>query len=185
MNRNRNVKNILCSGALLVSLTLVASCASTRTQKSTGEVVDDAVVTTRVKSALIADPVTKARDIDVITFKGRVQLNGFVDSTQQRNEAKVVATKVNGVVDVDNNLKLKGADRSAGVAIDDAGISIKVKAALIGDKRTEAHQIEVQTRDGVVLLAGFVDSGVARSAAAEIAGAVSGVSKVDNQITVK
>lgn len=185
MKRSLSEKNIVRIGAFFASVTLMAACASTRTQKSTGEVVDDAVVTTRVKTALIADPITKARDIDVITFKGRVQLNGFVDSTQERNEAKVVASKVSGVEAVDNNLKLKGSDRSAGVAIDDAGITMKVKAALIGDKRTEAHQIEVQTRDGVVLLAGFVDSGVARSAAAELASAVSGVSKVDNQITVK
>jgi len=185
MKRNSSAKNIVRIGAFFASVTLMTACASTRTQKSTGEVVDDAVVTSRVKTALIADPITKARDIDVITFKGRVQLNGFVDSTQERNEAKVVASKVSGVEEVDNNLKLKGSDRSAGVAIDDAGITMKVKAALIGDKRTEAHQIEVQTRDGVVLLAGFVDSGVARSAAAEVASAVSGVSKVDNQITVK
>lgn len=172
-------------GSLFCVALIMIACAATRTQKSTGEVIDDTVITTRVKTALVGDPITKARDIDVATFKGRVQLNGFVDSTQEKTTASAIARQVNGVSSVDNNLKLKGDERSAGEAVDDTAISVKVKAALIGDKRTEAHQIDVTTRDGVVLLGGFVDSAMARSAAAEVANSVKGVTKVDNKIAVK
>jgi osmotically-inducible protein OsmY len=68
----------------VMTLAMVA-CASTRTQKSAGEQVDDTVTTAAVKSALIADPVTKAHQIDVETFKGTVQLNGFVDTRRARS----------------------------------------------------------------------------------------------------
>ena len=179
-SRNRYAATI----ALSLALGLTA-CASTRTQKSMGEGVDDAVIATRVKSALIGDPATKARDIDVAVFKGRVQLNGFVDSAPERAEAVSVTSKVSGVASVENNLRLKGEERSAGEAIDDVTLSTKVKAALALDERTKAHQIDVQTRNGVVLLGGFVDSATARTAATEVAKGVHGIASVDNQLTVK
>jgi hyperosmotically inducible protein len=171
--------------ALTGSALLVSACASTRTQKSFGEGVDDAAITTRVKTALIADPITKARDIDVAVFKGRVQLNGFVDSAEERTEAAAVASRVSGVTNVEDNLAVKTGSRTVGEALDDATISTKVKAALIADERTKAHQIDVQTHDGTVLLGGFVDNSVARAAATEVTAAVTGVVKVDNQLTVK
>jgi hypothetical protein len=58
-------------------------------------------------------------------FKGRVQLNGFVDSDQERLQAIAVARKVDGVTDVDNNLKLKGAERTAGEVVDDATLTAR------------------------------------------------------------
>ena len=72
-------KGFVSAVMLVVTMAMVA-CASTRTQKSAGEQVDDSVTTGLVKSALIADPVTKAHQIDVEVFKGTVQLNGYVDS---------------------------------------------------------------------------------------------------------
>ena len=62
----------------------MVACASTRTQKSAGEQVDDTVTTASVKCSLIGDPVTKAGQIDVEVFKGTVQLNGFVDSAASK-----------------------------------------------------------------------------------------------------
>jgi hyperosmotically inducible protein len=167
------------------ALFMAVACASTRTQKSAGEGIDDAVIATSVKTALIGDPVTKARNIDVAVFKGRVQLNGFVDSTAEKAQAVVVAQKVNGVTGVEDNLKLKAAERTAEQALGDTAISVKVKAGLAADKRTEAHQIDVQTRNNVVLLGGFVDNAASRSAATDVAKAVEGVTSVDNQLAVK
>jgi hyperosmotically inducible protein len=164
---------------------IATACASTPGQKSAGEQFDDTVVTAQVKAALIGDPITKARQIDVEVFKGRVQLNGFVDSAAERSQATTVARGVTGVSVVDNNLKLKGAERTAGEVIDDATISGSVKASLAEDSRTNAHQINVETRDGVVLLAGFVNSPAERGAAGEIADSVAGVKSVDNQIALK
>jgi len=169
----------------IVSLLMATACTSTRTQKSAGEGIDDAVISTGVKSALIADPLTKAHNIDVEVFKGRVQLNGFVDNNQERVQAVALARKVDGVTAVDNNLALQGANRSAGEATDDATLTGKVKSALIGDERTKAHQINVETQHGVVLLAGFVSNDASRTAAGEIARAIVGVKSVNNQIAIK
>jgi hyperosmotically inducible protein len=182
MNKLFSVRNVTLA---TVVLCLAAACSSTRTQKSAGETVDDAVIATKVKAVLIDNEMTKARDIDVEVFKGRVQLNGFVDSSAESTEAARVARSVNGVVGVDNNLKLKGPGRTAGDVVDDGAISAAIKAALASDERTKAHQIDINTRSGVVLLAGFVDTAAARSAAFDITTGVKGVVKVDNQIVVK
>src|ERR1044071_4718294 len=116
----------------LVTLAMVA-CASTRTQKSPGEQVDDSVTTGRVKAALIADPTTKAHQIDVETFKGTVQLNGFVDSAASKSRASEVGKGTKGVTAVRNNLTVKTTGREAGTVVDDSAITAKVKAALAGD----------------------------------------------------
>jgi len=173
-------------GALVfvMSLAMVA-CASTRTQKSPGEQVDDSVTTGRVKAALIADPVTKAHQIDVETFKGTVQLNGFVDSSASKERASQVARGTKGVTAVQNNLTVKTDPRSGEQVVDDGAITAKVKAALAGDPRTKAHQVNVEVREGVVQLSGFVDNAEAKATAAELARNVEHVRSVNNQIDVK
>jgi len=168
----------------LVTLAMVA-CASTRTQKSAGEQVDDSVTTGRVKAALIADPVTKAHQIDVETFKGTVQLNGFVDTAASKDRASEVARGTKGVTKVQNNLTVKSDPRSASDTVDDGAITMKVKAALAGDPRTKAHQVNVETREGVVQLSGFVDNSEAKSTAEELARSVDNVKSVDNELSVK
>jgi osmotically-inducible protein OsmY len=72
-----------------------------------GRVVDDSVITGKVKAALVADPTTKAHQISVETFKGTVQLNGFVDDMAARKRAAEIAANVAGVRDVKNNLELR------------------------------------------------------------------------------
>jgi osmotically-inducible protein OsmY len=97
----------LCLAAML-GLT-VAACAPTRTRESAGEVVDDSVITAKVKAALVKEPDTKAYQIQVDTFRGVVQLSGFVDSTQARSKAVSVARTVGGVKEVRNSLEVKEA----------------------------------------------------------------------------
>src|ERR1041384_4442823 len=75
-----------------------------------GRVVDDSVITGKVKAALVADPTTKAHQITVETFKGVVQLSGFVDSREARSRAEQVAQQVEGVKDVKNDLELRSAN---------------------------------------------------------------------------
>ena len=89
-----------------VSATLVA-CASGPRTEGTAEYVDDTVITTRVKSAVLAEPTLKSAEINVETFKGRVQLSGFVNSQNDINRAVVVARAVPGVTSVANDMKLK------------------------------------------------------------------------------
>lgn len=170
---------------LAIAAASLAACSATRTQKTAGEQVDDSVLTGKVKAALIADPNTKARQIDVETFRGTVQLNGFVDSADAKAAATRVAQSVEGVQKVDNNLSVQDSSRSAGEVIDDGMITAKVKAALIADPTVKAHEVNVETREGVVQLSGFVDSSEAKSTAADVAKRVAGVKDVQNDLQVK
>ncbi len=91
----------------IASLILVPGCASSRTKASTGEFIDDSVVTAKVKAALVRNDSTPGTAIKVETFKGVVQLSGFVDTAAQKAEASAVAGKVEGVKEVLNDIKVK------------------------------------------------------------------------------
>ncbi len=162
-----------------------AACSSTRTQRAPGEHLDDAVILGNVKAALIAEPKTSAREINVEVYRGIVQLNGFVDSPAERSRATAVATEVDGVQEVRNNLAIKDDSTTLGEIVDDSLLTAKVKAALIESPDTKAHQITVETKDGVVQLSGFVDTPMAKSAATTVALSVTGVKNVINEISVK
>jgi hyperosmotically inducible protein len=84
-----------------------AGCASTPTRESTGEYVDDSTITAKVKAAFVKDPIVKALDVKVETFKGSVQLSGFVNSESERTQAGAVAAAVSGVTGVKNDIVVK------------------------------------------------------------------------------
>lgn len=90
--------------AMLLTLT---GCASTSKEKSTGEYLDDAVITTKVKAAFVEHDDLKATEIQVETFKGVVQLSGFVANRAHIGKAEQVARKVNGVKSVKNDIRVK------------------------------------------------------------------------------
>ena len=93
--------------ALLMFVAALAACASTRTHESTGEYVDDSVITTKVKALLAEDDFLKSFQIGVETDKGRVQLSGFVNSQNAVDKAGQIARSVKGVTSVKNNLIVK------------------------------------------------------------------------------
>ena len=93
--KHRNTAAVLL--AALMASTVVVGCSSTPTQQSAGQAVDDGVVTAKVKAALVADPVTKAHQINVETFKGTVQLSGFVETDEARTRALQLARDMEGV----------------------------------------------------------------------------------------
>ena len=163
----------------------MAACTATRTQKTAGEQIDDSVLTGKVKAALVDDSATKAHQIDVETFRGTVQLNGFVDSADAKAAATRVANSVEGVQRVDNNLAIQDSKRSAGEVIDDSVVTAKVKAALIADPNVKAHEVNVETREGVVQLSGFVDNDQAKTTATDVAKRVAGVKEVKNDLQIK
>jgi osmotically-inducible protein OsmY len=103
--KKRNIV-IHCLVLLMLIATFVA-CASTRTQESTGEYVDDSVITTKVKSLLAADDFLKSFQISVETYKGTVQLSGFVGSQKAVDKAGEIARSVKGVTSVKNDLVVK------------------------------------------------------------------------------
>jgi len=92
---------------ILLAIAVLAGCAATRTQESTGEYVDDSTITAKVKAAIFDDPALKVFQINVETFKGVVQLSGFVNSPEVVSRAAVVASRVSGVKSVKNNLLVK------------------------------------------------------------------------------
>lgn len=90
-----------------LALASVLGCASTPTQEGTGEYLDDTVITTKVKSAIFSDPGLKSAEINVETFKGVVQLSGFVSSVADQRKAVELARSVKGVSSVKDDMRLK------------------------------------------------------------------------------
>ena len=103
MNYLNRISVLLIAGALVA----FAGCASTSKQEGTGEYVDDVVLTTKAKAAIFNQPELKSAEINVETFKGVVQLSGFVSSQSNINMAVTAVRAVNGVVAVKNDMRLK------------------------------------------------------------------------------
>ena len=96
------------SAFLIVALMATAvGCAGTSERQSTGAYIDDSWITTKVKSDILAEPSLKVTDINVETYKGAVQLSGFVDSAASRDKAVALARSVKGVTSVKNDMRLK------------------------------------------------------------------------------
>ncbi len=103
----RKLKSL--SHALLALLVVaLVGCASTRTQEGTGEYFDDTWITTKVKAAMFNEPKLKSAEINVETFKGEVQLSGFVSSEQDILKAVSLAREIKGVKSVKNDMRVKG-----------------------------------------------------------------------------
>lgn len=92
--------------ALMFAL-LLAACASTSDQESAGEFLDDSVITARVKAAFVKDPMVSALAVSVESFKGAVQLSGFVKTAAERDQAVKIADGVPGVTQVFNSIQIR------------------------------------------------------------------------------
>ena len=97
----------LSAAILAVTLVTAVGCSSTQSKEGTGEYVDDSVITTKVKAAIFNEPTLKSAEINVETFKGVVQLGGFVNSQADINKAVEVARSIKGVTSVKNDMRLK------------------------------------------------------------------------------
>ena len=96
----RILQLLICIGVISTFL----GCAATHKQESAGQYLDDSVITTKVKAAIFDEPSLKTLQINVKTFKGIVQLSGFVDSAQSATKAGEVAGRIEGVKEVKNSL---------------------------------------------------------------------------------
>jgi len=103
VKRDRMFKFLMCIWLITVFL----GCSATQKHESTGEYIDDSVITTKVKSAIFDEPSLKVFQISVTTYQGVVQLSGFVDSAQIVKKAGEVAGRVEGVKGVKNDLVVK------------------------------------------------------------------------------
>lgn len=101
------IKPLVLATLLAVTALTSQGCASTRTSEGTGEYVDDTVITAKVKAAFLAEEGLKVAEINVETFKGVVQLSGFVNSRADANRAISLARAVSGVVTVKDDMRMK------------------------------------------------------------------------------
>lgn len=183
-----------CSLALGVSLVVFAAGCSPKTDvvaeptapaTTVGMEIDDTVVTTRVKSALIEHNDTKGFDIKVETRKGVVQLSGFVDNRSQADRAMSVARSVERVKGTTDAMTLKEGKVSIGNAVDDTVVTTRVKTALLAAPEVKSAEIAVVTRKGEVQLSGFVATQAQIDQAVSVTRGVEGVQAVVNQIAIQ
>ena len=92
---------------LALALASVLGCAATETKQATGEYFDDSWITTKVKASLVEDPLVKATEVNVETYKGAVQLSGFVSSNAAMQQAVKVTKGIKGVTSVRNDIRIK------------------------------------------------------------------------------
>ena len=169
---------------LLVLLMLTLIPAFAHADKSPGEHIDDATVTSRVKFALLEQAAEEAMAINVEVSKGVVQLSGWVGSDRAKTEAGHIAEGTAGVVAVSNRLLVSTGKRSAGRTLDDSILAAKVKLALSENEGTNAVRINVEVRNAVVELSGFVDSYSERDEAVSLVEDIEDVDQVINSIDI-
>jgi hyperosmotically inducible protein len=150
-----------------------------------GTEIDDSLLTTRVKAALLDNIDIKSLDLKVETRKGDVMLSGFVDNQDQIDHALAIARSVPGVVMVSNGVSLKGAPTTIGTKLDDGIITAQVKAALMADDSVKSTGIAAVTRDGIVQLSGFVNNQPQIDRALAVAGSIKGVVRINNEMSIK
>jgi osmotically-inducible protein OsmY len=102
-----NSFKIITAFFLTLALMTTVGCGATQSKESTGEYLDDSVITSKVKTAIFSDETLKVAEINVETFKGVVQLSGFVNSREDINKAVNVARQVKGVISVKNDMRVK------------------------------------------------------------------------------
>ena len=181
---------------LIVSVTGVLSfsgCGKTQEDASksaasttVGTEIDDSIITAKVKSKLLADPDIKGFDLKVKTYKGDVQLSGFVDNQTQIDRAMVVARSVEGVKNVDHKMSLKNDKLTTmGIKVDDSIVTSKVKSSFLADPDIKSFDIAVVTHNGEVQLSGFVDNQTQIDRAIDIARRTESVHNVINELRVK
>ena len=166
--------------------------APTSTERRYGEVIDDATITSSVKSKLVWSKYTDGLKTDVDTNRGNVKLTGTADSEAAKSLASQLTMNTRGVASVDNQLvvvapkativdKTKAATTEAGHDVADGWISTKVKSTLLYSSNVDGSDIKVDTKDGVVTLSGRVDNGAERALAIELAKNVRGVKSVQSK----
>ena len=162
---------------------MLAACAQT-----------DVGITTKVKAKLIADRTVRDSAIEVSTDKGVVTLTGNIDSEESKERALSLARETTGVVEVrdmiavrraSGNAESPDANRTLGVTIDDAGITMRVKSRLLEDPLVKGLAIDVDTRAGVVYLTGNVRTAQEKEQAIKLARETQGVADVQANLEIR
>ena len=175
------MKNLLVAALACLSVGLTSTSFA---KESADDYLDDSTITAKVKADLLDNKDTHSATINVETYRGVVQLSGFVASEAEKQKAGKVAAEIKGVKDVINSVSV-APKTSLGTKLDDSVTTGKVKAALMDAADVKSMQINVETHGGVTQLAGFVTSEKMKEKAGKIAGDVNGVKSVENVLVVK
>lgn len=171
------------AAALLLA---TAGCAGDRYNRSTGQYIDDHSLQLRVAHALNDNPDYKFHDVTTEIFRGEVELNGFVDTSTQKNQAGAVVQQVTGVRHVDNNILVEENNpRSPGEVTDDKALASRIRNTLNGNPEYKFEGVTVAAYKGAVQISGFVDTSDQKGKAEDLVRQVSGVKSVQNNVTAK
>jgi hyperosmotically inducible protein len=168
----------------LLAAFVFAVAAPAHADKTAGAVIDDNGINASVKAELVGAKGVPSTDIQVETYKGVVLLSGFVETQAEKDAAGKAAQKASGIKTLHNAIAVH-PKTSMGTKLDDTVITSKVKSALMGDDDVKSGQINVETKGGIVMLAGFVSGDKMLKRALEVASKVEGVKKVENALYVK
>ncbi len=159
----------------------MTACA---TNRPADEQLDDGVISSRVDAKLTSDPQINPFNIDVDVIDGVVTLRGEVTDPNAREEAEKLARDTRGVRRVVNNIQVDGS-RTGGERVSDAWIVTKIKSKLTADPELNPLNIDVDSRQGVVILSGKVKNEAHRRHAEELAKDTEGVKEVRNELTIR
>jgi hyperosmotically inducible protein len=186
MESNWRVARRLCTLAAGIVILGTAGCAGNRYDRSTGEYIDDHSLQLRVDHALNQNPDYKFDDISIVTFKGTIQLNGFVDTSEQKTKAGDIAKQVQGVRSVENNIIVESdGQRTAGQAVDDKALATRVRDSLHNNPEYKFDDVGVAVYKSTVQLSGFADTSDQKTRAGDLARQIPGASNIQNNITAK
>jgi len=198
--KTRLLTAVLLMGALL--LPVFGYAAEPAKKGRSDHPIEDSVITTKVKALFVKDKQVRARDIEVKTVNGVVELSGTARSNKEASRAVSIARKVKGVKSVKNDIqvsamptasareKMSDKDRPATTQrsdqpVADSVITTKLKALFVKDKEVSFRSIEVKTVNGVVHLGGTAKSKQEADKAVSMARNVEGVKSVQNDIRVQ
>ncbi len=190
-NLKKPALRLTLGASVLLGSLLLAACngpgdtSAVVASTSLGTELDDSVITSKVRAALLGDEYVKSLDVKVETYKGEVMLSGFANSATQIERSMTVAQGVPGVKAVNNKLSLKLGTQTVGNKLDDSVITTGVKSAMLADAIMKSREVGVVTRNGEVQLSGFVDTPLQQAHAEEVAKAVEGVTDVKNNLVLK
>ena len=161
------------------------NATSSKQPQTTGEYIDDSLITAAVKTNILEEKGLSSLRISVKTKDGVVTLSGKTDTAEHAKLAGRVATQTNGVKQVVNRLMVDAKKQeTAGEYIDDAAITTSVKSKILAEKGLSSLQISVKTKDGVVTLSGKTDTAEHAKLAEAVAKQAKGVKQVVNNLRI-
>lgn len=170
--------------SLLLALPVLLLTSACATNRPVDEQLDDRAIRTKVDAKLTSDPQVNPFNIDVDVTDGVVTLRGEVTNPAARDEAEKLARNTRGVQRVVNDIQV-GGSRTGGERVSDAWIVTKIKSKLTADPELNPLNIDVDVRQGVVILSGKVKNEANRRHAEQLAENTRGVKEVRNELTIR